>query len=64
MNDAGKHLVYKKESVDAYLDFLGVPRDSSRRNRGGLWHSRVLGSGDRQLKLILLDTRCHGECGR
>ncbi|OED37392.1 hypothetical protein AB833_23490 [Chromatiales bacterium (ex Bugula neritina AB1)] len=58
-NDSGKNNPIKKQSQQLFLDFLGEPADSVRRQREGIYTSRTYGSGERQVRLILLDTRYH-----
>ena len=58
-NDRGGELKGKEKSRDAYLDFLGVPKENSaRRNRRGVYGSVEFGSNDK-VKIIFLDTRWH-----
>jgi alkaline phosphatase D len=42
-NDAGAEYPKKRESQQVFLDFFGVPRDSPRRAREGVYHSEVFG---------------------
>lgn len=58
-NDAGKEFEAKKESQQAFLDFLDVPADSPRRTREGVYHFEDFGPEGRQVRIILLDTRYH-----
>eukprot|EP00960_Hanusia_phi_P012256 357319-Hanusia_phi.AAC.9 len=58
-NDAGKYLKNRDGSQQAYLDFLGVDRDSLRRRRRGLYSSHNFGNSTNLVKVILLDTRYH-----
>ncbi|MBK1835452.1 alkaline phosphatase D family protein [Roseibacillus ishigakijimensis] len=58
-NDAGKDYPVKEESQRAFLDFLGVPRDSPRREREGVYAVHDYGEGEQQVRVILLDTRYH-----
>lgn len=57
VNDGGNGFAKKKESQQLLLDFLDVPAANSRRKRAGAYSSFVVGQGDRQVKVILLDTR-------
>ena len=48
----------KREAVrKIFLDFFGVPPDSPRRTRPGIWDSVILGPAGKRLQVILLDTR-------
>jgi alkaline phosphatase D len=58
-NDVGAEYPKKKESQQAFLDFFGVPRDSPRRKREGVYHSAVFGPPGKRVQVILLDTRYH-----
>ena len=58
-NDAGADYGPRAESQDAFLDFLGVPRDAPRRQRPGVWHAETFGPPGRRVQVILLDTRFH-----
>lgn len=58
-NDAGKEWFLKSESQRAFLDFFGVPEDSERRSREGVYHAQTFGPEGRRVQVILLDTRFH-----
>lgn len=58
-NDGGSDYPKRAESQAALLDFLGEPEQSPRRAQAGIYTSYELGHGDRQVKLVLLDTRYH-----
>jgi alkaline phosphatase D len=60
-NDAGKEYSQRAESQAALLDFLGEPAGSPRRKRRGTYESYEMGSGERRVKVILLDARYHRE---
>jgi alkaline phosphatase D len=60
-NDAGEEYPRRVDSQAALLDFLGERDDSPRRTQLGTYASYVFGTGDRQVKLILLDGRYHRE---
>src|SRR5512140_150348 len=48
----------KREAVrKIFLDFFGVPADSPRRTRPGIWDSVIMGPPGMRLQVILLDTR-------
>ena len=49
----------RRESQQAFLDFLQVPADSPRRTREGVYSFQDLGPKGKQIRLIFLDTRYH-----
>jgi len=57
INDGDKHFAQKKESRDLMFDFLGMPADAQERNREGGYAAHTYGTGDQQVKVILLDGR-------
>jgi len=58
-NDGGKGFGGKVGSQKAFLDFLDAPLDSPRRRQEGVYWSHLLGSGDREVRIMLLDCRYH-----
>jgi alkaline phosphatase D len=56
-NDAGAEYPKKDESQQVFLDFFGIPKDSPRRTRKGVYHAEAFGPPDRRVQVILLDTR-------
>ncbi|HAE11047.1 MAG TPA: hypothetical protein DCG39_05315 [Opitutae bacterium] len=56
-NDAGREYPKKAESQEAFLDFLGEPEDSRRRQTPGIYDSLTLGPVGKRVQFILLDTR-------
>jgi alkaline phosphatase D len=56
-NDAGGDFQFKETSKQIFLDFFGVPKDSPRRQRDGVYHAEVYGPPGRSVQIILLDTR-------
>lgn len=56
-NDAGIEYVSKDESQDAFLDFMGVPAESPRRNQKGIYTYHDYKAGGKKIRVILLDTR-------
>jgi alkaline phosphatase D len=58
-NDVGAEYPKKKESQQAFLDFLQVPRDSPRRKQEGVYDAVILGPPGKRVQIILLDTRYH-----
>ena len=59
VNDGGHEYPKRAESQQAFLDFVGEPKDSPRRRQEGLYTSYMLGSGSESVKVILLDLRYH-----
>ncbi|QDU71289.1 alkaline phosphatase D family protein [Mucisphaera calidilacus] len=59
VNDGGKHYAARAESQQVFLDFWGVPADSARREREGVYHSVIAGPVGQRTQIILLDTRYH-----
>jgi len=57
LNDAGKEWHFKEKSQQLFLDFMGVPENSPRRNREGVYHSEIFETEKGNIKVILLDTR-------
>lgn len=56
-NDAGIDYPMKEESRRLFLDFFGVPADSPRRTRDGIYTSHVFGPEGRRVQIILPDLR-------
>lgn len=57
INDGGKYFQQKEGSKKLALDFLGVPEKANVRKRDGIYDSYTVGTDDRIVKVILLDTR-------
>ena len=57
MNDGGEHYEYKAESQQLFLDFLGVSKESPRRQREGIYFQKDYNFKNGSVKIILLDTR-------
>lgn len=57
LNDGGEEFVMKKESQSLFLDFLGVEKNSERRQREGVYHSEIFKHKKGTIKVIVLDTR-------
>jgi alkaline phosphatase D len=57
INDGDKRFAQKKESRDLMFDFLGMPADALERRREGGYSAHTYGTGDQQVKVILLDGR-------
>lgn len=56
-NDAGVEFKHKDESQKMFLDFWGVPAESPRRQRKGVYHAEVFGPPGKRLQVIMLDAR-------
>lgn len=56
-NDAGVEFEMKDESQQLFLDFLDLPKNSSRRKQKGVYHSKTFKTGNGNVKVIVLDTR-------
>ncbi|MDH3697903.1 MAG: alkaline phosphatase family protein, partial [Flavobacteriaceae bacterium] len=56
-NDAGIEYVSKAGSQDAFLDFMGVPAESPRRNQEGIYTYHDYRAGGKKIRVISLDTR-------
>lgn len=56
-NDAGAEWAMKEDSQRIFLDFFGVPKDSPRRERDGVYHAETHGPAGRRVQVIMLDTR-------
>lgn len=56
-NDGGAAFPHKAQSKDLFLDFWKVPADDVRRQREGLYDSRIYGPSGMRVQVILLDTR-------
>lgn len=57
VNDGGSWYPKREESAEMMLDFFGVPEDSPRREREGIYGSHVYGPAGKRVQVILLDTR-------
>lgn len=57
LNDGGAEFPIKRESQQAFLDFIGVSEKSPRRKQEGVYSSQLLQSGSDAVKIINLDTR-------
>jgi alkaline phosphatase D len=58
-NDAGADYPQREASQQVFLDFFGVPEDSPRRAREGVYHAETFGEPGRRIQVITLDTRYH-----
>jgi alkaline phosphatase D len=57
VNDGGEWYPKKAESQQVMLDFFGVPADSPRRSREGVYGAYMFGPEGKRVQLILLDAR-------
>ncbi len=57
VNDGGKNFSKKKESKEAMLSFFDVPQQDEVRKHEGVYSAHTYGSGDKKVKVLLLDTR-------
>lgn len=57
VNDGGNEFVMKSKSQQLFLDFLGVSDDDVRRDREGIYCSKVIKTNSGSVKIIVLDTR-------
>lgn len=56
-NDAGAEWAKKRESQQVFLDWVGEPAGSPRREREGVYTSYMTGPAGQRVQFILLDTR-------
>ncbi len=57
LNDGGVEFHAKKESQQVFLNFMGVDKDSQRRNQEGVYASHEYQKAGGKVKIIVLDTR-------
>ncbi|CEG45973.1 phoD [Plasmopara halstedii] len=57
INDGGKFYSYREQSQQVFLDFIGEPKNSSRRQQQGIYTSYTIGLGEQTVKFILVDNR-------
>lgn len=56
-NDAGKNYPNREASQQAFLDFIGEPKDTIRRKQQGVYTFYDYGTAGKKIRVILLDTR-------
>lgn len=56
-NDAGADYIMRKESQRRFLNFWGTRKGSDRRQRDGVYHSKIYGPEGKRVQVIMLDTR-------
>jgi alkaline phosphatase D len=59
MNDGGVEFAGKQAAKQALLDFFKISPNHVTRSRDGLYDAQIIGSGERRIQIILLDTRWH-----
>ncbi len=59
MNDGGVEFEGKHLAKQALLDFFKLPANHPTRTRDGLYDAQIIGSGERRIQIITLDTRWH-----
>lgn len=57
LDDGGAGNPMRDQVQQAFLDAFGVPDDSPRRHRRGVYHARLFGPPGRRVQIIMLDTR-------
>ncbi|MDQ3621500.1 MAG: alkaline phosphatase family protein [Verrucomicrobiota bacterium] len=56
-NDSGAEYVMRRESREEFFRWLDEPPESPRRQREGVYDSRIFGPEGKRVQVILLDTR-------
>ncbi len=56
-NDAGKYYPFKEKSKELFLNFWNEPKSSDRYDHKGIYHSLMYQFSDKNIQVILLDTR-------
>lgn len=57
VNDGGEEFMVKSESQQVFLDFMGVPKNSPRRSREGVYAVHNYETAKGKVKVLVLDTR-------
>jgi alkaline phosphatase D len=57
VNDGGEEFMVKSESQQVFLDFMGVPKNSPRRSRKGVYAVHNYETAKGKVKVLVLDTR-------
>ena len=57
LNDGGVEYHAKEASQQEFLDFMGIPKDSPRRNQEGIYTAHDYELPEGKIKVIVLDTR-------
>ncbi len=58
-NDGDTTWALKDDAQRVLLDFYGVPADSPRRSRKGVYHAEIFGPPGQRVQIIMLDGRYH-----
>jgi alkaline phosphatase D len=56
-NDTGRHFSLKKESKEIFMNFWEEPKNSTRWQHEGIYHSEMMEKGGKKIQLLLLDNR-------
>ena len=56
-HNGGAEFALKEMTKRLFLDFLGEPTDSERRQHPGVYDARVFGEAGRRVQIVLLDTK-------
>jgi alkaline phosphatase D len=57
LNDGGSEFAAKKESQQAFLDFMAVAKNDKRRQKEGVYYAETIKTKKGNVRIILLDTR-------
>jgi alkaline phosphatase D len=57
LNDGGTEFKAKRESEQAFLDFMAVPKTDTRRKQEGVYSAETIKTKNGSIRLIILDTR-------
>lgn len=57
LNDGGADFAHKQKSKDLFLDFWQVPENDRRRKGTGLYHQKIMQTGQGVVQILFLDTR-------
>lgn len=57
LNDGGTEYLKKKKSQQVFLDFLNADSDDIRRNREGIYYAKNYTINDKNINVIVLDSR-------
>lgn len=57
VNDGGAEYPKRKESQQVFMDFFGIPKNSTMRKREGVYDAHYFGPKGKCVQVILLDTR-------
>jgi alkaline phosphatase D len=56
-NDSGRHFSLKKQTKEIFMNFWEEPKNSTRWQHEGIYHSEMLEKNGKRIQLILLDNR-------